>query len=261
MKLTIAIPLHKSLEWIDLVSANIELFPIDSKIIISDRTLLDDSIKVLQERHKNDKRITFISKKGKAGWIEHANFLMKKCKTKLFSLMPHDDIITEGYYEKLIKAHIENRNCGLSFGIIEAKNVPNKEKSIIFKSPNIALGRDISWKEAIILEKKWNLGIAYRGVVKRKLLKPIIKTRDGIFADVYWVFGIALKQNLIEVSDALYIKNYHQKSAHANWGERAYALSTEEKFEIMKKEVFRRYRFKRKIKTEIIKSIEESLNN
>lgn len=167
MKLTIAIPLHKSKEWVDTVSTNIKLFPKDSKIIISDRTMMDDSISILKDRYKTDKRITFISKKRKVDWIEHANFLMKKCKTDLFSIMPHDDLITKGYYEKLIKAHIEHRDCGISFGVIEAQNVPNQIKPIIFKSPNINLGKELAWKEAIILEKKWNLGIPYRGVVKK----------------------------------------------------------------------------------------------
>lgn len=73
------------------------------------------------------------------------------------------------------------------------------------------------------------------------------------------MFGIALKQNIIEVPDALYIKNYHQNSAHANWEPITYALSKEEKFEVMKKEVLRRYKFKYKISAKIIKAIEESL--
>lgn len=241
--LTIAIPLHKASRWFDTISKNIDLFPMNSKILISDRTLHDDTLKRLSNKYSNDSRITFIKRPAPAGWREHANFLIKQCKTKYFSIMPQDDSITKNYYEKLVDALDQNPSVGVSFGIINALNVPNEPKSITLSSPKIILGQLEPHIEAISLYKDWNLGIPYRGVIRKEILKPIPKTPNDLFADLIWVFGHALKNYLIEVPDAIYIKNYHSDSAHANWKSLDRALSPKVINKLLKKEIMRRLLF------------------
>src|SRR5262245_61620940 len=56
--LTIAIPLHRSRPFVDVVSANIDAIGReDAEILLSDRTGLDDALEVLTRRHAGDSRI------------------------------------------------------------------------------------------------------------------------------------------------------------------------------------------------------------
>ena len=239
--LTILIPLHKAKAWVDIISKNIELFPPNCKIIISDQTLCDNTLEILKAKFKEDRRISFISEIATTSWRIHTNYLISKVETKYFSIMPQDDLITEGYYEKLLLAIANKKNIALSFGVIEGRNVPNEPPCIIFSSPKIDLGKLRPWQEAIILQKEWNLGIAYRGVIETKIAKPILETPNDVFADLVWVFGLALKKHLVEVKDALYIKNYHSESAHSKWKNLDNSFSKDELNKLLAREIYRSY--------------------
>ena len=86
------------------------------------------------------------------------------------------------------------------------------------------------------LDQQWNLGIPYRGVVRRRLARPIPPTPGDRFADQAWVFSIALVSHLVEVPDALYIKRYHSSNTHTDW----LPLSSAERLEAFRPEIERR---------------------
>lgn len=60
-RITVAIPLHRSARFVDIVSANIERITADDvEILVSDRTRCDDTLEVLRQRHESDSRVTFL---------------------------------------------------------------------------------------------------------------------------------------------------------------------------------------------------------
>lgn len=230
-RLTVLMPLHGALPWIDDISANIELIPAGARIVLSDETESDDALARLLDRHRGDPRVRGRRPKrsDNPGWRAHANALLGEARTELIALLPQDDRIMPSYYEKLVEALDRTPGAGLAFGSIEAIGYATEPTR--FPGPPIPLGVQTPWEEAIELDRRWNLGIAYRGVARRGLVRPIPATPSDRFADQMWVFSIALVSYLVEVPDATYIKRYHVANTHTRWSpltpsERLAALST-----------------------------------
>lgn len=213
-RLTVAIPLHRAAGWLDVVCRNIERAPADTRIVLSDQTLRDDSIARLRGRLRHDPRIRFRARAGAAGWREHINQLIARCRTPLFSILPQDDDISRGYYEQLVAALDASPSAGLAFGRIRTIGWPGREE---LAGPPFALGIKEPWREAVALDESWNLGIPWRGVIRRELLLPMLPTVGDHFADQIWVFGIALVSHLLEMPDAIYVKRFHSENTHRSW--------------------------------------------
>lgn len=233
--LTVLLPLHQARGWVDVISENIKRCPKDCCIMISDRTLADDAICILKTLHAKDRRITFLGKKGTPGWRGHVNWLLPKVKTRFFSILAQDDTIADGYFEMLLEAHQRDPGLAISFGSIIAHDLPGKTEPVQFAGLPIKTGVNKPWEEAIELSARWNLGIPYRGVIKRNYARAIAPTPSDRFADFVWVFGIGLKGYLHEVKGAIYHKRYHDESAHANWR----PLTSDEKIRFLEIELKR----------------------
>ena len=189
----------------------------------------------LRRELAGDRRITFRRESGARSWRQHANTLIERCRTPLFSLLPQDDDITPGYYERLQAVLDRLPSAGLAFGRIRSIGRPRRYLQSMARPP-IPLGRDEPWREAIELDRRWNLGIPWRGVVRRELLLPMAPTPDDRFADQIWVFGIALAAHLAEAPDAIYVKRYHARNTHSDWAE----LTPEERRSAQVAEIRRR---------------------
>lgn len=215
-RLTVAIPLHRAAPWIDVISANILLIPARTRIMLSDVTGHDDSIDLLADLHSRDRRLVLRRGSDGLGWREHTNQLLRTARTEFFAILPQDDTITPRYFEKLIAALDRHPSAGIAFGPLEAIS-DNGATRLRHPPPPFALGVRPPWVEALQLDEHWNLGIPYRGVVRRRLARPIPATPEDRFADQVWVFSIALVSHLLEVPDALYMKRYHPKNTHTDW--------------------------------------------
>ncbi len=234
-RLTVAIPLHRAGSWVETVSANIERIPARSRIVLSDETQADDALDRLAHRFRGDPRLTIRRKPGRPGWREHANALISEARTELFSILPQDDAISPGYYEKLVETLDRSPSAGIAFGTIHTVDIPVGADGPM-AGPPFALGARVPWREALELDDRWNLGIPWRGVIRRTVLLPMTATPGDRFADQIWVFGMALVAHLVEVPEAIYTKHYHLDSVHGNWA----PLAIEERFVAKRKEIFRR---------------------
>lgn len=215
-RLTVAIPLFRAAPWYENILENIRRIPADALILLSDETHSDDTAQRVAEHFEEDPRIRLRLRNGRPGWREHCNALIRECETGCFSLLPQDDLITPGYYEKLVAALDSHPGAGLAFGPIIAEGRRHHQPSR-FPSPPFALGSFEPWLEAIKLERRWNLGIPFRGVIRQAILRPISPTPGDQFADQVWVFGMALAAHLLEVPDAPYIKRFHPGNTHGRW--------------------------------------------
>jgi len=230
-RLTVAIPLYNGAEWEETVIQNIQRIPDDALIILSDEVSSDDTPLKIAAQFAKDSRIQVRMHNGLPGWREHCNALIKENNTPLFCLLPQDDLIEPGYYEKLIEALDTNPDAGLVFGIIIA--VGNSPAPVTLPSPPFQLGKSLPWLEAILLERYWNLGIPFRAVIRKEILRPIpLSSSEDPHEDMLWVFSMALTTFMLEVPDAVYTKRYHPNNTHTRWQlpsheERKFQLATQ----------------------------------
>lgn len=235
-ELTIVIPLHGAVRWVDVISDNIAATPQRARIVVSDRSQIDDALPVLRSRHQGDRRIHFVAARGGPGWREHINELISASATPLFSILPQDDSITAGYYEALLSALHDQPGAGLAFPRLRAIRAGTNH--VDHRPPPFELGRRPPWEEAIALHREWNLGVPWRGVVRRRHLMPMLATPGDAWADLIWVFGIAVEAHLVEEPEAVYLKRYHDSMTHGDWT----PLSEEEVLCLQKLEIERRLR-------------------
>lgn len=235
-ELTIVIPLHGAGRWVDVISDNIAMAPRRARIVVSDRSHVDDALPVLRTRHGSDRRIRFVQGRGGPGWREHINELIAANSTPLFTILPQDDSISSGYYESLVSALHDHPIAGLAFPRLRA--IREGEDDVDHGPPPFDLGERPPWEEAIALRREWNLGVPWRGVVRRRYLRPMLATPDDVWADLIWVFGIAVEAHLVEVPETVYRKRYHDSNTHGDWT----PLPAEEVLRLQLLEIERRLR-------------------
>jgi hypothetical protein len=230
----VAIPLHGAGRWIDVISDNITAIPDSASVVVSDRSRLDDTLEVLRRRHRRDRRIRFVDDAGGTGWREHVNALLSDCDTPTFSILPQDDSVSAGHYEALLGALHDQPDAGLAFPHLRA--VFENGDEFDHRPPPFPLGSRPPWEEAIRLRAEWNLGVPWRGVVRRRHLRPMIPTPGDVWADAIWVFGIALETHLVHVPDVVYRKRYHDTNTHGAWAR----PSASDVYRLQRREIDRR---------------------
>lgn len=214
-RLTVAFPLYKGARWEETVVENIRHLPDDVRIILSDEVSSDDTAEKIANRFVNDPRIEVRMRNGLRGWRAHCNALIDENNTEFFCLLPQDDLIEPDYFEKLVAALDANPDAGLAFPRLFV--VAHSREPVPAPSTPFELGKGLPWIEAILLERYWNLGIPFRGVIRSTVLRHIPSTPSDHFADQLWVFSMALSAFLLEVPEAIYTKRYHGKNTHTQW--------------------------------------------
>ena len=215
-RLTVAIPLYRAAAWLDTVLANLGAIPDDVVILLSEDADSDGSAERIRAQVPDDRRIHYRQNPGPAGWRGHCNALIEACQTEYFSLLPQDDLLGPDYHARLVAALDAHPWAVIAFGSLIAEGGPFKRQTR-FASPPMALGQRAPWQEAIDLEAGWNLGVPFRGVIRRSALRPIPPAPGDQFADQLWIFSMALAGHLIEVPDARYFKRYHAGNTHGQW--------------------------------------------
>ena len=108
---TVAIPMHASGPFIDVINANIAALPDDVEIILSDHTRVDDAIERLQELHGDDDRVRFVRESDGIGIIDHYNRLFREANGDYFMWMPHDDTFPPEYIPLLRRCARQPSRC------------------------------------------------------------------------------------------------------------------------------------------------------
>jgi glycosyltransferase involved in cell wall biosynthesis len=167
---------------------------------------------ISSEIHQQTKRL---------GWVRNINFLLKKCNTKYFMIMPHDDILHEKYIEKMLHQLRINTQACTAFSDIKCFGKASKHPHIdgsIISQPSI-LGNKIDRINTFI---NFHFGaVAFRGLVNRSILSDLYllqeNNQDNFAVDTIWNLQMAVKGELIRVPEFLYYKRYHDDSAHDRW--------------------------------------------
>ena len=224
---TVAIPMHASTPFLDVISENIAALPSDVQIILSDRTGVDDAIDHLERRHGDDPRIRFVRDRG-VGLVDHYNRLLREADGEYFMWMPHDDSFPAAYVPLLRAALDGHREAILAFGSIRAIDLDGEfVANSLQPDPPIELGRRTRADEAIFLWRHWQLWIPYRGLMRRReVLRRRLYLRHGpreMWHDIPWGFAMTVAAPIVFVPGCSCEKRYHSGSHHAPWHERRVA--------------------------------------
>ena len=215
---TIAIPLHKSLKFSEIIVGNIERLAAHCKIIVSDCTEEDNLLKDLENKYREIQNVRIIGKRNiEKGWINHWNDLMNEVHTEYFMWLSHDDEIDLNWVSENLQNLLKNAQLAGSFGLLctyleNGKLVENCARfPLIIKNNRKFLANS--------LIENWNLGIATRAVWAKSKVLPILNTHEpnDEWGDIVWIYGILLEHKIGQISNVSYRKRLYVGSTHSYW--------------------------------------------
>jgi glycosyltransferase involved in cell wall biosynthesis len=188
----------------------------DFQVIISvDRS--DDDTGLIVEQWCNehdDVNAAIIHQKRRLGQVENVNFLIARCRSEFFMIMPHDDLLHRDYLLELTQCLDANAKAVLAFSDIQAFGLISD--SIVQEST-----RGNRLDRALKYLSNNAGGEPFRGLVNTKLLpEPIFLVGNDcsdFAADTVWIIGLAIHGELIRVPRTLYRKRFHPNSTFAPW--------------------------------------------
>lgn len=230
---TIAIPLFRSKRFLPIIRQN--LLRIDwptAEILISDRHGDDDTLSLLRQEFDSDSRIRFLENRDRIGWVDHYNALLTEARGTYFAWFPHDDTFPEGYVSDLVNDLERHPEAWLSFGRLYAVEEDTDEQQMMYLPDRLRRNTE-SWQPdyALKLLGLFNLGIPFRGVFRReRVLEKGLLIRhtqpNDQFADIYWVFAVALQGKLFYNDHQSCLKRYYAGSTHHAWSEANYFVTS-----------------------------------
>jgi hypothetical protein len=238
-RLTIAIPLHHAGRWVENVASVVEKAPEWSEVVLSDATHEDDALGRLEQRFGDDPRVVFRRREERLDWREHCNLLLDESEAEYFCWMPQDDAVgPDDYFALLVAALEADEDAVLAFApssipVRRGRGSPLKVRRNLYlpiphsdvsrrdgrlidiKPPEtLTLGHAPPEEDALWLLEHWPIAIAWRGVMRRSLARPIPANESSDHTDSLWSFSMALAGPFACVEGARYFKRFHEASAH-----------------------------------------------
>jgi len=211
---TIAIPLHRSLKYKEIVLGNIDRLAGHCKIILSDCTEEDNFFKDLEIQFRTAKNIRLIGKRSMGvGWLPHWNDLMNEVETEYFMWLSHDDEIDLDWVSANLQNLIDNPQLAGSFGLLDQILEDGLLRDIWGRFPTLMQSNRKYLANQLI--DRWNLGIATRAVWDKSKVLPFLLTQDPMheWGDVIWIYGILLEHPISQISTVSYRKRFYAGSA------------------------------------------------
>lgn len=214
---TVLIPAFQSQEFIceTLDSLDGQTFR-NFQIFISIDKSNDDTELITKRWFKENKNIRsqIFCHRNQLGMVKNVNFLIEKCRTKYFMIMPHDDILDKNYLQKMVQCLETNKKAIMAYSDIQAFGI--QSYIVIQKS---TLGNRL---ERTLQYLNHNAGgEPFRSLVNRTMLSESIflfeNNCSNFAADTTWVIQMAMKGELIRVPEVLYHKRYHEGSLFNPW--------------------------------------------
>jgi hypothetical protein len=81
---TVAIPLHASARWFDVIGANLDRLAGHARLVVSDPTGLDDTLSRLRIGREHVDGIEWRTTATAPGWVAHCNALLAEATTEYF---------------------------------------------------------------------------------------------------------------------------------------------------------------------------------
>jgi len=204
----------------------------DFQVLVSIDKSDDDTKLITKNWSQNHKNIPtrIFCQTHRLGWVKNVNFLLEKCKTKYFMVMPHDDILDKTYLQKMVQCLKVHPQACTAFSDIKyfggAGLLTSRPVIKIFEKihPSTLIISQISIRgkrfERILEFLIYHYdAIAYRGLVNREVISDLLLLPENdcsIYGiDMIWNLQMALKGELIRVPEVLYHKRLNGDSVCA----------------------------------------------
>lgn len=226
MTITVVVPLHASMRWVDNVEANVRALPsMVTEVLLSDRTAVDGAAEVLRTRLADDPRVSVVREARGLTWPEHCQLLVEEASGDLAMLMPHDDVFEASWVPVLAEALDHHPRALLAFGrvvMVEAEGVTPHTGW----QPRLLLPGEIHGLDAVRLVADGELGVPFRGLFRRRevldlgirLESPTASRGRHPGVDQLWALAIALRGGLVVDDRVVTRKRVHPESATAVFG-------------------------------------------
>lgn len=218
---TVAIPLYRSRRFLEVITENIRNLDYPNlEILVSDRHLADDTVEQLRVLFADDSRIRFITARDEVGWVANYNLLLAEGSGEYFIWMPHDDSYPPGYVGTLVDRLEAAPDAILAFGPCDTKT-PDGTPYKIWPDPPFSSNQKWTARAALRMFYGWNIGVAMRGAFRRRRIIEsdlwVPHTTGDAYADVCWLFGVALVGRFEFVPETRCLKRFYAGSTHTAW--------------------------------------------
>ena len=216
---TVAIPLHRSAPFVDIVLANIAAIDLpDAEIVVSDRTLEDDAAARIAAATADDPRVEVVASADGLTWVEHHAALLDRATGPYVTVMSHDDDFGSAWVRGLVGALDADRGAMVAFGDLRIHGTDRVVRTMPPPRHPRAEGRPAASDAARQLTY-WHIAIAYSGVFRTDALRehqlrlgaggPKLERADDLF-----MFEVALCGRLLHVPGTTFDKRFHEASTH-----------------------------------------------
>jgi hypothetical protein len=221
MSITVAIPLHASLKWVDNIVSNVGRLPLSvERIMISDRTCVDNAGEQLQEQLGHDKRVRVTCRDESLSWPEHCQQLIEEADSEYMMLMPHDDVFPESWIPVLYQALQRHPEALLAYGRVE---LVLEDGFTVYGSTSISQhsNTELGGLKAVNAFMRREMWLPFRGLFLREaVLGSDIRLNrasgtpwDGYqMWDDMWVLSLALRGSIVFDDSTVTYKRIHPGS-------------------------------------------------
>jgi glycosyltransferase involved in cell wall biosynthesis len=211
--LTICIPAYRPQNFLErvLVSVQAQTFR-DFRVVISnDGGFERESF----EPFRRMANVRIHHQPGRLGWVENANWLIRRVKTPYFAILPQDDTIEPDYYAALVDLLEKTPAAGSACTAIQTVGRPDAD---VIRSQNV-IG-DLEDRISQVFRMSY-AGVSFRAVNRtpanlRDLTVPGNRF-DNMFADSTWIMRQAIQGEMLYLDRPLYRKLYHSGNTHMGW--------------------------------------------
>ncbi len=214
---SVLVPAYNAQEFIceTLDSLNNQIFK-DFQILISIDRSDDNTKSIIKKWCKDHKNITtqIFYQTHRLGWVKNINFLLEKCKTKYFMVLPHDDMVHETYIQKMFQYLEANPSTCVVFSDIHGFGT-----RLLYITQNSIRGDRVERTLDFLIHHL--SAVALRGLVNRAVLSDFILLHENNYSNIamdsVWNMQMAIMGEVIRIPEGLYYKRYHDNSIHGIW--------------------------------------------
>lgn len=216
---TVVIPLHTSVAWVDNVVGNVTRLGGRARIIISDPFEADAALATLRTRVGAVPHVVFAGRRPlAAGWPAHYNDLFARARTPLVMVLAHDDEIDALWVDAACAALAASPDAILAVG--DLVDEADHARRIVLQP---ALGSLSAYDRvragsSLVVADGAALGVAMRGVFRREAALPVpVGIPGDEWADIYWAIAMLVRGRFVTIPGAEYRKRFRPDGTHLQW--------------------------------------------